>query len=69
MTSEEYKTMVTDTIFIRDNMHLIKALLEYEDDSMTYNRSNYTRVAFAIDNSIELLEGIKEKLEHGRELI
>jgi hypothetical protein len=66
MEIKKYEEMKVNTMFISDNIQLVKALLQYKNDSMTYNYSNYTRVVFAIDNSIELLNEIKRELEAGK---
>lgn len=66
MDKAKYEEMKINTEFIADNTQLIRALLKYENDGMTYNTSNYARVKFAIDNSIELLNEIKTELELGK---
>jgi hypothetical protein len=63
MEKVRYKEMKVNAKFITDNIQLIRSLLKYENDTMTYNNSNYIRVKFAIDNSIELLNEIKRGLE------
>lgn len=67
MTKNQYQGMIIKSEFVEDNIDLLKALLKHENDSMTYNHSNYTRAKFAIDNSIELLNQIKCELEAGIE--
>lgn len=66
MDKSKYEEMKINTEFIADNIQLIKELLKYENDEMTYNTSNYARVKFAIDNSIELFKVIKTELEQGK---
>ncbi|WP_455717795.1 hypothetical protein [Anaerosporobacter sp.] len=66
MNKNKYQEMKINTEFITDNTQLINALLKYENNTMTYNGSNYARVIFAIDNSIELLNEIKKELELGK---